>query len=167
MRTLILTRHAKTEQLGYNSDKSDFERELKPRGYDDSKLIAQDMTTRGIHPDLLISSTAARATQTMRVFAELLNIEKHHIVREQFLYDGYTTSELLLYLAQYNEKYPCIMIIGHNPEIAMSAITLSNSDYLHFPTTGTIAISFDVESWEQVNAREGKIDWFISPKMFK
>ncbi|MCT4587068.1 MAG: histidine phosphatase family protein [Carboxylicivirga sp.] len=167
MKTLILTRHAKTEQLGYFSTKSDFERELKPRGYKDSKLIADDMIQRQVKPDLLVSSKAKRAEQTTEIFAEKLGISKETIVHEQFLYDGYTTSELMSFIGQYENQHDCIMVVGHNPEIAMTAITLTGSDYLHFPTTGTIAISFDVDNWENINAREGKIEWFISPKEFK
>ena len=59
------------------------------------------------------------------------------------------------------------MIVGHNPEIAMMAINFTDSDYLHFPTTGTIGISFDVDNWQDINAREGKIAWFISPRIIK
>lgn len=167
MKTLLLTRHAKTEQLGYMSSKTDFERALKPRGFEDSQLVADELVRRNIRPDLLITSKAIRAEQTSEVFAEAFNIDKAAVLHEQFLYDGYTTSELLTYLAQFNNSHSSIMIVGHNPEIAMTAITLSDSDYLHFPTTGTIAISFKVDSWEDVNAREGHIEWFISPKMMK
>jgi phosphohistidine phosphatase len=167
MKTLILIRHAKTEQLGYLSSKSDFERALKPRGYNDTKLIAKDLINRGTKPHLLISSKAIRAKQTAHLLAEQLNINKEEVRLEQFLYDGYTTSELLSYLEQFGKKHDSIMIVGHNPEIAMTAISLTDSDYLHFPTTGTIAISFDVDNWEDINAREGKIEWFITPKMFK
>ena len=167
MKTLILTRHAKTEQIGYMIAKSDFERELKPRGFNDSKLIADDMIQRGIRLDLLVTSKAARAEQTTEIFAKKLGINKQEIVHEQFLYDGYTTSELINFLGQYKDNHDYIMIVGHNPEIAMTAITLTDSDYLHFPTTGTIAISFDVDNWENINAREGKIEWFATPKMLK
>ncbi|WP_430815224.1 SixA phosphatase family protein [Carboxylicivirga sp. RSCT41] len=167
MKTLILVRHAKTEQLGYMSSKSDFERALKPRGYNDTKLVAKDMINRDSKPDLLISSKAMRAKQTARLFAEELGIDKQEIILEQFLYDGYTTSELLSYLEKFDSTHESIMIVGHNPEIAMTAISLTDSDYLHFPTTGTIAISFNVDNWEDINARDGKIEWFVTPKMFK
>ncbi|WP_439184781.1 SixA phosphatase family protein [Carboxylicivirga taeanensis] len=167
MKTLILTRHAKTEQLAYNSSKSDFERALKPRGFNDATIVASDMVQRLIKPDLLITSTAKRAEQTTEIFAAAFHIDKSSVKHEQFLYDGYTTSELLSYLAQFRDQHECIMIVGHNPEIAMSAITLTDSDYLHFPTTGTIAIAFDAINWEDINAREGKIKWFTSPKLLK
>lgn len=167
MKTLILTRHAKTEQLGYMSTKSDFERVLKPRGINDARLVAEDMIQHLIKPNLLVTSKAKRAEQTTDIFAEAFHIDKSAVVHEQFLYDGYTTSELISYLGQFKNQHNVIMVVGHNPEIAMTAITLTDSDYLHFPTTGTIAISFDVTNWEDINAREGTIDWFVSPRILK
>ncbi|TRX70910.1 histidine phosphatase family protein [Carboxylicivirga sp. M1479] len=167
MKTLILARHAKTEQIGFMSSKSDFERELLPRGYSDSILVAESMKSKRIKPNLLITSKACRAEQTTERFANNLGIEPSNIVHEQFLYDGYTTSQLIDYLAQYDDHHETIMIIGHNPEIAMMAINFTDSDYLHFPTTGTISISFNTDKWSEINAREGKIEWFVSPKMLK
>jgi len=166
MLTLILVRHAKTEQLAYNSLKSDFERELKPRGYSDTELVADQLLSKDIVPDLLITSKATRANQTANILAEKLGIAKPDIIGEQFIYDGYTTSQFISYLNQF-ENQRCIMVVGHNPEIAMMAINLSGSDYLDFPTTATIGITFDAKSWKDINAREGQIAWFITPKMLK
>ncbi len=165
MLTLILVRHAKTEQLSYNSAESDFERELKPRGYKDTQLIAKEFIEKGIKPNVIISSKAIRADQTAVVLAKELGIKS--IVREQFIYDGYTTAEFIQYLGQYSNKDAVIMVVGHNPEIAMLAINLSGSNYLHFPTTGSAAISFDVENWKDINAREGQLQWLITPKKQK
>ncbi len=167
MKTLLLTRHAKTEQLPLKSSKSDFERELKPRGHTDSELVAADMLTRQIQPQLLISSKAMRAKQTALIFAERFGIHKKDIIFEQFLYDGYTAGELLGYLQPFKQKYHSIMVVGHNPEIEMAATKLTGSDELHFPTTGTIAISFNVDSWQDVKGAKGNIEWFATPKMLK
>ncbi len=167
MKTLILTRHAKTEQLSFNSSKSDFERELKPRGYKDSKLVVRDLISRHIQPSLIISSNAVRAKQTTDIFAEFFGFDKQNIILEPFLYGGYAPSEFLNYLSQFRHKYKSIMIVGHNPEIERIAISLTGDSYLHFPTTGTISISFNVDNWEKVRAKEGKIEFLITPKMFK
>ncbi len=167
MKTLILTRHAKTEQLSTGSTKPDFERVLKPRGHHDCELVGSDLKSRHVQPCLLISSKAKRAKQTAEIFAGCLGIDKKHIIFEQFLYDGYTPSELLNYLAQFDQRYASIMIVGHNPEIAMTSISLTGSHEIHVPTTGTIAISFSVNNWKEIKAREGKVEWYITPKMLK
>lgn len=167
MKTLILTRHAKTEQLAAGDTKSDFERELKPRGYKDCRLVSTDLLNRKLQPDLLISSNAARAQQTAVTFAKQLGIGNRKIIQEPFLYNGYTTPELLSYLARFDRQHQRIMIVGHNPEIAMTASVLSNHNCLHFPTSAAVAISFNVENWKQLKSRSGKIEWFVTPKMLK
>ncbi len=167
MKTLLLVRHAKTEQLSFDSQKSDFERELKPRGFKDSELIAGELIKREAQPDVLISSKAMRAKQTAHHLSELLGINNKDIIFESFLYGSYTASQLINYLAQFKDKHQSIMIVGHNPEIAMTAMSLTDSDYLHFPTTGTIAISFDVDNWSAIKSQQGTVEWLITPKMLK
>ncbi|WP_428773853.1 SixA phosphatase family protein [Vibrio sp.] len=167
MKTLILVRHAKTEQLSFSSAKSDFERELKPRGHKDSEMIARNLKRRHNPPDLIISSNAERAKQTAVNFAGLLGIDTRDILLEPFLYGGYTSAELADYLSQYNHDYDSIMIIGHNPEIESAAISLTGNTDLQFPTVGTIAISFNVDSWQEIETQRGNIEWFITPKMLK
>ncbi len=166
MKRLILVRHAKTEQLDYHSVKTDYQRELKPRGYADSKLIAEKLVKMGIKPDLIVSSSAKRAKQTAKLFAQQLQYDPELIDYHRFIYDGYTTSEFLGFLEQFGQNHETIMVVGHNPEIAMLAINLSEGDYYHFPTCATTAINFNTDDWKAINAREGKPEWFIYPSMF-
>ena len=167
MKRLILVRHAKTEQLDYGSSKTDYQRELKPRGYQDSKLISEKLIKMGIKPDLILSSSAKRAKQTAKLIAQHLDYDEEQIELQRFIYDGYTTSEFLSFLEKYNDQHETIMVVGHNPEIAMMAINLSDGDFYHFPTCSTTAITFDVDNWTEINVREGKPEWFIYPSMFK
>lgn len=163
MKRLILVRHAKTEQLDYRSTKSDFERCLKPRGHSDSILVADELIKKGLKPDLILSSSAQRAMQTAQIIAKHMGYDAEPELH-RFLYDGYTTAEILGFLERY-EKYDTIMIVAHNPEIAMLAINLASGDYYHFPTSATASITFDVDSWSKVNAREGQPEWFVYPSM--
>ena len=167
MLTLILVRHAKTEQLAFKSSKTDFERKLKPRGFTDTELVADELIRKVIKLDLLITSKAVRADQTATLFANKFDIQDNKIIREQFIYDGYTTTDFITYLSQFKKEYATIMVVGHNPEIAMMAINITDSNYLDFPTTATAVISFDVENWKDINAREGKLEWLITPKVLK
>lgn len=165
MKTIILIRHAKTEPL--NMGITDYERQLKPRGYRDSELVVNEMNKRGIQPDLIISSPASRAKQTTQIFAKALHYDETKIEYQKFIYDGYTSAEFIDYLGQYGKSNDTIMVVGHNPEIAMMAINLTDGNYFHFPTTAATAISYDIENWEDMMVREGKTEWFIYPKMFK
>ncbi|MBS2098636.1 SixA phosphatase family protein [Carboxylicivirga linearis] len=166
MKRLIFVRHAKTEQLDYGSTKTDYQRELKPRGFKDSEIISEKLIKMNAFPDYILSSSAKRAKQTAKHIAKHIDFDTEQIDYQRFIYDGYTTTEFLTFLEKFNQ-HETIMVVGHNPEIAMIAMNLSDGDYYHFPTCAATAITFDAENWSDVNAREGKPEWFIYPSMFK
>ncbi len=165
MKKIILVRHAKTEQI-YDNSKSDFERKLLPRGHKDAIIIAEQLKSKGYFPDLFITSKAKRAKQTAKIFADHLN-HQHNFITEQFIYSGYTTGEMINYLSKQDDNYKTIIVFGHNPDIANFTINLVNVDLWDFPTCCTIVINFDIDSWSALEARSGKTELYIYPKMFK
>ncbi|MCW3805604.1 SixA phosphatase family protein [Plebeiibacterium marinum] len=166
MKKLILVRHAKTEQL-YDYSKSDFDRKLLPRGHKDAATIANQLKNKEIIPDLFITSKAKRAKQTAEIYAETLGYNPSAIKKEQFIYDGYTTSEMIKYLSQFNSGSDTIIIFGHNPDIAGFTVNLISDDLWHFPTSCTTVINFNIDSWKDIEVRSGKVELYIYPKMFK
>jgi len=166
MKKLILIRHAKTEQL-YDYNKTDFGRKLLPRGHDDAELIANQLLNKEIKPDLIISSNAARALQTAKIFAKQMNYNPKQIIEEPFIYDGYTTGEMLNYLSKTDDNIESIMLIGHNPDIASLTIRLISDDIWNFPTCSTSVINFNIDSWKDIEVNTGKLELYIYPSMFK
>lgn len=166
MKKLILVRHAKTEQI-YDNNKSDFERRLLPRGPKDSAIISKHLEEKGHTPDLIISSKAIRAKQTSDIFADHLDYDPEDIQEEQFIYDGYTTAEMLKFLGQFEDKYETIMIIGHNPDIASLTVNLVDEDLYHFPTACATVIRFGKASWKDIEPRQGDVAAYVYPKQFK
>lgn len=166
MKKLILVRHAKTEQL-YDYSKSDFDRELLPRGHKDSELIARHLKAKGHLPDLMISSTAKRAQQTAILFADYFAYPKEKIQNEQFIYGGYTTSQMLRFIGGCSDAYDSIIIFGHNPDIAGFTIKLIEDDLWHFPTGCASVIAFSVDSWKDIEVRAGKLELHVYPAMLK
>jgi phosphohistidine phosphatase len=166
MKKLILVRHAKTEQI-YDYSQSDFERKLLPRGHKDAKLIAKELKEKLIIPDLFITSKAKRARETANIFAECLGYNKDDVRKEQFIYDGYTTADMLQYLAQFDDKYKTIIIFGHNPDIASFTVNLLSDNLWHFPTSCTTVVRFSVDSWKDIEPRKGEVAAYMYPKQFK
>ena len=166
MKNIILVRHAKTEALS-DFNKSDFERELLPRGRKDSLIMAEQLKKRGIKPDLFITSAAKRAEQTANIFAEQLGYPLDKIRKEQFIYDGYTTDEMLRFLGQFDEQYNTIIIFGHNPDIAGLTVNLVDEDLYHFPTSCTTALHYSIKSWKDIEPRQGGLIAYMYPKQFK
>ncbi|WP_027471903.1 SixA phosphatase family protein [Saccharicrinis fermentans] len=166
MKNIILVRHAKTEALT-DFDKSDFERELLPRGQKDSVLMAEQLKKKGIMPDLFITSSAKRAEQTAQIYAEQLGYPEDKIMKERFIYDGFTTAEMLRFLGQFDEQYNTIIIFGHNPDIAGFTVNLVDEDLYHFPTSCTTALHFSIKSWKDIEPHQGGLITYMYPKQFK
>lgn len=166
MKKLILVRHAKTEQL-YDYNKSDFDRKLLPRGQRDSAQIANQLKNKGYNPDLFITSKAKRAQETADIYAKELGYPLNKIQKEQFIYDGYTTSQMIDFLGQFEQEHDTIIVFGHNPDIAGFTVNLVPNDLWHFPTCCTTVINFNIDSWKNIAVREGKMELYVYPKMFK
>ncbi len=165
MKQLILSRHAKTEVIRY--DISDFERNLTPRGINDSALVSKHLFDKGIQTDLIISSPANRAIATARLFAHRFNIHLDQIVQVDQLYDGFSTQEFLEMLQEKANDHERLWVFGHNPDIASWASKLLDEGYLHVPTGTAIGIEFDVDNWSDIDARSGKLIHYTTPKMLK
>ncbi len=164
MKRLILVRHAKTEHYNYDRD---FNRKLTSRGKNDAAIIAEQMKEKQIFPDYFISSPAKRARQTADIFAGILNFPKEKIDEQQFLYDGYTTTDFLNFISRLDDHYNTAIVFAHNPDIAMLASNMSDEDFYHFPTTATAVIDFDTDMWDRIDPREGKVHLFLYPRIFK
>ncbi len=165
MKRLILVRHSKAEeQLGSQDDK---DRNLKSRGRSDARLIAEKLLEEGIKPGLIISSSARRAMQTAQIIADSFGYTKDKINYHDFIYDGYTSGEFVTFISKMPNHIDQILVVGHNPEIAMLAINLTGGNFFHFPTTATVVIRFNIDDWKNANSREGKSEMFLYPKMLK
>lgn len=165
MKTLILTRHAKT--IPGESGMSDFERTLAPRGPKDVKLIAKELLTMEYDPDLIISSPALRAIQTSELFAKVFNYQASQIKYLNYLYGYFSIADLVKDLASKGAKSNSVQIIGHNPSISEIAADLSGSYAESLPTSGTMVIEFDVKKWDYVTEGSGILTQFIVPSSLR
>lgn len=165
MKRLILVRHAKTEPL--TDADSDFERQLKKRGHKDARLVSDHLTGKRIVPDLIISSPAQRALQTARIMAGAFSIPESGIIEAPFIYEGFTIDEFTAQIARLAGNKDSVMVVGHNPEIALMAIQYTEDNYFNFPTTATAVINFSVSQWSDIKPRQGRTETFLYPKELK
>ena len=157
MKQIIFVRHAQAETDNYDTD---FERNLTEYGKQTAELVVGKISEKNIKPDQIITSPANRAMQTSEIFANKLNYPHDKISNNYLLYSGFTTIDLLEMISKINNDYNCIMIISHNPDI--STITkklILNSDITFKPST-TIGIEFNVDDWNNVKIRQGKLFLF-------
>jgi phosphohistidine phosphatase len=165
MKRLILVRHAKAEPL--TDAKDDFGRQLKKRGIKDVRLISDHLIGKRIVPDAIISSPAHRALQTAQIMAGAYSIPEIEIIKLPLIYEGYTIEQFLKEIALRARMVDSLMVVGHNPEIAMTAVQLTGDRFFNFPTTATASIVFSVSDWNQIKVGSGRTELFVFPKELK
>ncbi|MCK9641753.1 MAG: histidine phosphatase family protein [Prolixibacteraceae bacterium] len=154
MKRLIIVRHAKTIQYGYDQD---YDRTLTERGEDNADRISNEMVKIGIVPDLIISSPAVRTTQTTRIYAGNFGYPKENIRYEKRLYSGMQTTTFLQFLHELDDRHTSVMVVGHNPTIYFYLEFLLPDFSLDVPTCSTIVIDFKIHNWAELRAHSGII----------
>ncbi len=162
MKTLYLARHAKSSWK--HPELSDIERPLNKRGKRDAPIIGNLLKEKGVKPDLLISSPAARARKTALTIAEIIDYPKNKILIDVKIYESSPT-ELINIIQGLDDKYNSVMMFGHNPGFTMLNNYLTESFIDNIPTCGVVGIRFN-SSWKKVEGASGKAILFIYPKLF-
>src|SRR5687767_9607071 len=111
MKYLLLIRHAKTEQKGYEKD---MERELTERGHEDCKIMADRLKKQGYEPDLVKVSPSKRTKQTVKNFAKQLKWDTGKILFSDKIYLA-TPKKLTDEIADTPKRIGTLALVGHNP----------------------------------------------------
>ena len=154
MKRVILVRHAKTIQHGYDQD---YDRTLTERGEENAERISLELVKYQIIPDLIISSPAVRTTQTTRIYAASFGYPTRNVRYEKKLYSGMQTTTFIRMLQEVDDIHTTVMVTGHNPTIYNFLDALLPDFSLDVPTCSTVVIEFNIEQWADLNARSGKM----------
>ena len=150
MRTLLLVRHAKSSRD--DPSLADKERPLNDRGKSDAPKMAKRLAKRDLKPDLILSSPAVRALTTAELMAEKLDYKAKAIVVDDRLYAS-ASATLLKVIRELGDKPKCVMLVGHNPELAELAHRFSDS-VTDMPTCAVAEFVFDMKSWSGLGQEE-------------
>ncbi|MCK9414230.1 MAG: histidine phosphatase family protein [Prolixibacteraceae bacterium] len=152
MKSLVLVRHAKTIQYGYDQD---FDRTLTERGENNADRISGEMVKIGITPDLIIASPAVRTMQTTKIYAGNFGYPAGNVRYEKKLYTGMQTTTFLQLLCELDDRHTTVMVVGHNPTIYFYLELLLPDFSLDVPTCSTIVIDFNIDNWSELRAHSG------------
>lgn len=172
MKRLILLRHAKA-----NPDKpglDDRDRVLADKGRADAIRMGQYLQEEGCAPDVVICSPAARTRQTLEL--ALPQLETSPAVR--YLDELYLARWLTIVNAirQTPKATDTLMVVGHNPGLEDCARKLARppgdaqARKLHdalrakYPTGAVAVLDFDVSDWKSIEAGDGELEFFATPK---
>lgn len=158
MKKIVFIRHGKSS---WNYDLPDIERPLKKRAHDDAKLIASALIKINLKIDSIYSSPANRAFSTSKLIAAGLSYSINDIVVTDDLYD-FAGQKVIKFIQNIDDETNSIMIFGHNYAFT-SLVNVLGSRYIdNLPTTGVAIISFEGNSWKNLN--NGKTELIIFPK---
>lgn len=165
MKTLYVLRHAKSD---WGEAVPDFDRPLNQRGRKAAKAIGGEMKERGIIPDLVISSPAVRARETIERVLEAFG-EEVGLTGDHRIYEA-STATLMDVVRGAPEEVERLMIVGHNPGFHDLVIRLTEPSALReeaeqkFPTAALAEIRFDVVRWEEIAPGNGRLEDLIKPR---
>lgn len=146
MKTLLVLRHAKSSWSNLNL--ADFDRPLNKRGKRDAPRMGALLKKEDLVPDLIISSSAARAIATAEAAAQEADYESE-IQTTRELYHAWPESfiEVLNGVA---DHYQRVMVVGHNPGIE-SLVEEMTGEWIRMPTAALAQISLDIERWSELD----------------
>jgi phosphohistidine phosphatase len=154
-------RHAKSSWD--NPLQKDFDRLLNERGKKDAPEMGKRLKKRGIKPDLIISSPAARAIKTAKEVSRELDYPEKDIQQELDLYEA-SIEDILHIVRNMDDNHNQVMFFGHNPTFTSLAGYLTSSFIDNVPTAGVMEITFDIDTWKQVAQHSGELAMFDYPK---
>jgi phosphohistidine phosphatase len=159
MKTLLLLRHAKSDWG--DASLPDFERPLAPRGKRDAPRMGKALRKRGVVPELIISSPAARAKATIEDFMNAAHLELE--VRFVDSIYGAPSSELMKEIRSLPDDGSRALMVGHNPgfEDLLNRLTGKRE---RMPTAALACIEFHIDHWPDIEDEKGKLIWLLTPK---
>ncbi|BBP42566.1 SixA phosphatase family protein [Thiosulfativibrio zosterae] len=163
LRELLILRHGKSD---WKQELDDFERPLAERGKKATLKVLRWLEDQKLLPDLILSSTAKRATQTVR------RINPDNQINTLYLDELYLAEldTLLQTLAQ-SPQAQRILLVGHNPGLEKLVSFLAHDqseetatvETKRFPTAA-LAVFIMPNDWTQLSAGAGKLVNLIRPR---
>jgi phosphohistidine phosphatase len=169
MRTLLLLRHAKSSWDDPSLD--DFDRPLAARGRKAAPVMADYLEKKGLLPDFVLLSPAARARETWALVARKLG-GRIEVKELRGLYLG-APSRLLDAIRRGPDRADRVMLIGHNPGMEHLAMVLAGPSskrkalaklHAKFPTAALAEIEFEAGSWKDLARGSGRLKRLVYPK---
>lgn len=160
MKTLLLMRHGKSSWK--DEELPDHERPLKKRGRKDTKRIAKEILKHNLKPDLLLSSTATRARETVEILTE--NLDTQNPVRfVDTLYMG-EPQDFIEVLKDLNNDDNIVMIVAHNPGLE-AYLQIVDGEIESLPTAGLGYLLLALDDWKNISLNTmGDLIGFWKPK---
>ena len=159
MRTLYLLRHAKSSWKDANL--GDFDRPLSGRGRKASETVGLFLKEKEIAFDLVVSSPAVRARQTIELVLRSAK-QRPELRFDERIYEA-TVERLLEVVSQLENDHKAVLLVGHNPGMQELLLLLTGQGE-EYSTAALSKIAFKNLKWTEVGNKKGSLEWFVKPK---
>jgi phosphohistidine phosphatase len=161
VKTILLMRHAKSDwDASYGSD---HERPLAPRGHRSATIMGRVLASWEEIPDLVITSSAARARATAEEAARAGAWGCPIIVDPDLYGNGPATVLEAAERSLTDEER--VMLVGHEPTWSMLAEQITGGR-VEMRTAGVAAIDLLADTWHGLSEARGWLRFAINPRMF-
>lgn len=144
-------RHAKSSWK--NSELPDHERPLNKKGRKDAEQMGKMLKSKDLTPDLILTSSAARASETAEIVAEASKAGKKHVVVLDALYMGEPQS-ILDAIREHGKDHKTVMVIGHNPGME-AFLQIANGGVESLPTAAIAYVGVQADKWKRLGEKKG------------
>jgi phosphohistidine phosphatase len=166
MNTLYLLRHAKSSWT--DDQLADHDRPLSKRGRRAADAVAQHLSLKHVAVDLVLSSTAARARETLEPI--LARLKPPRVLFDRDLYLA-PVAALLERLREIDETDSSVLLAGHNPGLHELTLALADPDSPVAPPplsgkfpTGALASFRFAGPWRRLKLGTATLVDFVTPR---
>ncbi len=156
-RQLFIVRHGKSDWS--DPELRDIDRPLKNRGVRNAYAMAGFIKEKGLKPEIMISSPAARALNTASIFFRVLEMKQDELIVDQQLYHA-SPGEIMDILTGVPDRYRSTMIFGHNPSFTQLANVFLTEHIYNIPTAGLVFLNFKMDKWQEISKTK-PVDYFF------
>jgi phosphohistidine phosphatase len=154
-RTLYVLRHAKSDWN--TAAATDFDRPLASRGERAVDVLAAHFQSESITPELILSSPARRAKQTIEGV-----LPDAYVAFDEDLY-GAGVFDLLDVLRRVDGDIASVLVVGHNPGLHDLVEVLTDEEVDKFPTGGLATIRIS-PPWPELAPGGGVLRSLVGPR---
>jgi len=159
VKTLFLLRHAKSSRK--DQSLPDFERPLNRRGKKATDKLGRYLKDELIVPDLVLSSPAVRARETIERVMKAANWIAD-VRFDQRIYEAGGLG-LLEVVSQIENDHKTALLVGHNPGIE-ELLMLLTGESKKVRTAALIKLELKSSKWATAADKRAKLAWRIKPR---
>lgn len=159
MKALFILRHAKSSWK--DSSLADFDRPLNARGRKAASLIGQFIGRQGIEPDVVLSSPAVRARETIEIVRDSAAL-RVDIGYDERVYEA-SAASLLEVISRIEDKNDTALLVGHNPGMG-DLVQVLTGRAEHMPAAALAKVTLEARKWSEVLGTRGRLEWLARPR---